>query len=64
MTKGGRNVGRFESQERKKKVPLDVLLHIEPFNDFFKRLKRVEVKRKTGATPQSFLAPVFPHQVE
>jgi hypothetical protein len=34
---GGRSVGRFESQERKKINRLHSHLKIEPFNDFYKR---------------------------
>jgi hypothetical protein len=34
MMKGGTICGRFELQDREKKVLLNVLLQIEPFNDF------------------------------
>jgi hypothetical protein len=37
MTKGGRSVGRFESQDRERIYTLHAHLKIEPFNDFLKR---------------------------
>ncbi len=34
----GASCGGFESQDRKKTVPLDVFLQIEPFNDVCKKI--------------------------
>jgi hypothetical protein len=45
MTKGGGSVGKFESQERKKTDLFHVLLKIEPFKNFCKRLQTKAILR-------------------